>query len=268
MNKFGVVGCGKMGTALMIAMKDVLNVPILCCDVYLEVANKLANALGSNATATDCVEDIAQNCDVVLLSVKPGVACGILKRLNTGISKIIFSIVAGLSSTDMKKAIDNGTEAPAKCEVVRMMPNTPALVGASAMVILKSGLNTETQKLAENIFSKTGECYFVENESLMDAVTGLSGSGPALFAMMAEALADAGVAEGLPRNLALALARQTMLGTAKLLEVQHPAILKENVMSPGGTTAAGVLAAEKAGFRSAAEAFVRAATQKSRETNH
>ena len=99
----------------------------------------------------------------------------------------------------------------------------------------------------------------------MDAVTGLSGSGPALFAIMAESLADAGVAEGLPRELAQDLARETMLGTAKLLEKQHPAILKENVMSPGGTTAAGVLAAEKAGFRPAVASFVQSASAQSRE---
>ena len=95
-------------------------------------------------------------------------------------------------------------------------------------------------------------------------MTGLSGSGPALFAVIAQALADAAVAEGLPRNLANDLARETMLGTAKLMEIEHPAILKENVMSPGGTTAAGILASEQAGIRSACQAFVCAAAQKSR----
>lgn len=268
MKKFGVVGCGKMGTALMLAMKDVIDVPIVCCDIALETAQNLAKQLGNQATATTKVEDIANNCDVVLLAVKPGVAYEVLQILANGIQKTIFSIVAGYKEADLKFATKRGYNESSICETVRMMPNTPALVGASAMVILDSSLKEETKQLAMKLFSNTGECHFIKDEYQMDAVTGLSGSGPALFAMMIEALADAGVAEGLPRNLAFALARQTMFGTAKLLEVQHPAILKENVMSPGGTTAAGVLAAEKAGFRAAAEAFVHAATQKSRDMSH
>ena len=142
--------------------------------------------------------------------------------------------------------------------------NTPALVGCGSIVVLDADLRDEMRQLVAKLMSHVGHCHFVSHESMMDAVTGLSGSGPALFAMMIEALADAAVAEGLPRTLAQDLARETMDGTAHLLEVQHPAILKENVMSPGGTTAAGVLAAEKAGFRYAATEFVRAATEKSR----
>ena len=140
-----------------------------------------------------------------------------------------------------------------------------ALVGAGATVVLNNGMSTEIRRLLESLLPLMGGVHFVTDESMLDAATGLSGSGPALLAMVAEAMADAGVAEGLPRDLARDLARETMLGTARLMEVQHPEVLKENVMSPHGTTAAGVLAAEKAGLRHAAAEFVSAASRRARE---
>ena len=259
MNCFGIVGCGKMGQALLAGMlPELKDTPVICCDVSEDALKAAQNIVGGRATVTHDLNEVASKADVVLLCVKPAQALGVVKRLNDGPRKVIFSIVAGLSHAKLSGC------APAHI-CVRVMPNTPALVGAGTSVIYDSGLPQPVRELAERLFSRAGGCYFVDHEEMMDAVTGLSGSTPALFAMMIEALADAGVAEGLPRATALALARETMLGTAKLLEHQHPAILKENVMSPGGTTAAGVLAAEKAGFRQAAAAFVCAAAKKSRE---
>lgn len=258
MKKFGVVGCGKMGQAMVSRMSARLPETILCCDVVPEAREEMAKIIGPRAVAVSAPDIVAQECDVVLVAVKPIHACGVLKILAGGMKKTILSIVAGLSIERLNALCPGHT-------CVRIMPNTPALAGCGAMAVLDSGLDDATRQLAKTLMDACGTCHFIPRESLMDAVTGLSGSGPALFAMIAEALADEGVAQGLPRATALALARETMLGTAKLLEIQHPAILKENVMSPGGTTAAGVIAAENHALRSAVQAFVRAAAEKSRE---
>lgn len=260
MKSFGVVGCGKMGQALVSGMKEVIDVPVICCDVAEQALDAMKQIMGKKAKYTTNVEDVAKKCDVVLVAVKPAQAAEVLQILGKGSVKQILSIVAGIKHSTL-------CEYSAHCEVVRIMPNTPALVSEGSIVVFDSHLNDGTKSLVQMLFSRAGHCHFIAKESMMDAVTGLSGSSPALFAMMSEALADAGVVEGLPRDLARDLARETMLGTAKLLEIQHPAVLKENVMSPGGTTAAGVLAAEKEGFRSAAAAFVVAASQKSRSMN-
>ncbi len=147
------------------------------------------------------------------------------------------------------------------------MPNTPATIGAGITAICTGGY-TKANHLdkARQLFTAVGEIVEV-SESLMDAVTGLSGSGPAYVAIIVEALADGGVAAGLPRAIAQKLALQTVLGTAQLLQEtkMHPAELKDRVTSPGGTTIAGVAELEKAGFRSALIQAVKAATKRSQE---
>ncbi len=258
MKSLGIIGCGKMGQALASKMINVVTGQIICCDINQSALDAMKNILGDRATYTSSLDEAARQSDIILLAVKPMHAQGVLRTLNSSSPKCILSIVAGLNHQTLTSL------AGSSAEVVRIMPNTPALVGAGSIVIFDHGMKPDTKKLVELLFSQTGTCHFIQNEAQMDAVTGLSGSSPALFAMMAEAIADAAVAQGLPRDLARDLAKETMLGTAKLLDVQHPAILKENVMSPAGTTAAGVLAAEKAGFRFAAAEFVRAASEKSK----
>ena len=258
MQNFGVIGCGKMGQALIAGMISSLDCKIMACDVSESARLAMSDILGDKGTVVEDIGAISENCDVVLVAVKPFHAAGVLNKLSGGCDKIILSIVAGMTYEKLRAFA--GRHA-----VIRLMPNTPALVGAGSMVVLDNGLTAENRQLVQDLFSHSGTVHFIPRESMMDAVTGLSGSCPALFAMMMEALSDAGVAEGLTRDLANDLARETMLGTAKLLEIQHPAILKENVMSPGGTTAAGVMAAESAGFRAAAAAFVQAAAEKSRK---
>lgn len=257
MKTFGIIGCGKMGQALIARIIPSLSVPVICCDIHEAALSDIKTQFGTRVQCTTDADIIANEADVVILAVKPAQARQVLTQLACGCDKIILSIVAGIRRSALQAFAGSQT-------VIRIMPNTPALVGEGAIVMLDDGLSSEERETAEQIFSKAGHCHWITAESQMDAVTGLSGSGPALFAIMTEALADAGVAEGLPRPLALALARETMLGTAKLLEREHPAILKENVMSPGGTTAAGVIAAESSGFRHAAQSFVRAAADKSR----
>ena len=260
MKQFAIVGCGKMGQALAKSIIPAIPCSCICCDVSDDALQNTKSVIGDKASYTKDIPTVAEQCDVVLVAVKPIHAPKVLNILGNGIQKTILSIVAGFS-VDMLRSMSN------QQNVIRIMPNTPALVKHGSIVVYDDNLPENIQSLIKQLFANAGFVHFVKNENMMDAVTALSGSAPALFAIMVEALADAAVQQGLTRNLANDLARETMLGTAKLLELQHPDILKENVMSPGGTTAAGIIAAEKAGFRSAAQAFVIAAAQKSRDLN-
>ena len=198
--------------------------------------------------------------EVVLLAIKPQVLDTVVAGLNlTDTHKsLLISILAGVPLSRLEAAFP---ERP----IIRVMPNTPATVG-EGMTAIAPGKAVESAhlSLAKSIFTTVGQVAEVP-ESLMDAVTGLSGSGPAFVAIMIEALADGGVAAGLPRSLAHQLALQTVLGTATLIKESnlHPAQLKDRVTSPGGTTIAGVAALEKAGFRSALIEAVKSAYQRS-----
>lgn len=203
--------------------------------------------------------------EVLLLAVKPqvldAVVAGLQDLPQLEPKPLIISILAGVPLARLEVAFP-------QYPVIRAMPNTPATVGA-AMSAIAAGQNVSSYhiSLALSIFQAVGEVVEVP-ESLMDAVTGLAGSGPAYVAVAIEALADGGVAAGLPRAVADRLALQTVLGTAKLLEASgglHPAQLKDRVTSPGGTTIAGLTALEAAGFRSALIQAVIAAYRRSRE---
>ncbi len=204
--------------------------------------------------------------EVVFLAVKPQVFSAIAQELadidilNREQSPLIISILAGVPLNQLEAAF-------VQFPVIRAMPNTPATVGAGVTAIcLGAYTNALHHQIAQKVFSAVGEVVEV-SEGLMDAVTGLSGSGPAYVALLVEALADGGVAAGLPRAIANQLALQTVLGTAKLLHEtkMHPAELKDRVTSPGGTTIAGIAKLEQAGFRSALIEAVKAATERSQE---
>lgn len=202
--------------------------------------------------------------DVVLLAVKPQVLAAVAAELEGGKAfgdgTLLISILAGVSLSRLSEAF--GTQS-----IVRAMPNTPATVGAGMTAIAAgSGVTPSQMEVARALFAAVGEVVEVP-ESLMDAVTGLSGSGPAFVAILIEALADGGVKAGLPRAIAAQLALQTVLGTAQLLHDGglHPAELKDRVTSPGGTTIAGVAELENRGFRAAAIAAVDAAYRRSQE---
>lgn len=200
----------------------------------------------------------------VLLAIKPQILEPVVTALDLTahqeLSPLIISILAGVTLERLESAFTG-------CPVVRVMPNTPATVEAAMSAIAyKNDVTTQQAEIATNIFAAVGEVVIVP-ESLMDGVTGLSGSGPAYVALMVEALADGGVAVGLPRAIAQKLAIQTVLGTAKLLQESslHPAVLKDRVSSPGGTTIAGVAALERGGFRAALIEAVKASYQRSQE---
>ncbi|MBF0401791.1 MAG: pyrroline-5-carboxylate reductase [Magnetococcales bacterium] len=201
--------------------------------------------------------------DAVVIAVKPGKVDGVLRLLAPvlGPEMLILSIAAGISLAQLQQAL------PAGQPLVRVMPNTPALIGAGISALLPiPTLSQEKRHLAQEIMAVAGDVVEIEEESWMDAITALSGSGPAYLFLIAEALSDGGVACGLPRGLADRLAVKTLIGSARLIDEtgQHPAVLKNQVTSPGGTTIAGLEQLESAGVRAALMAAVRAAWSRSR----
>jgi pyrroline-5-carboxylate reductase len=206
-------------------------------------------------------QQAANASDVVLLAVKPQILDRVLASLAGGANRpLVISILAGVPIHRIQQGFPNHA-------IIRAMPNTPATVGAGVTAIASNKIvEPEQLVLAKSIFSAVGNVVEVP-ENLIDAVTGVSGSGPAYVAMMIEALADGGVLVGLPRSIATQLALQTVLGTAQLVKESHlhPAELKDQVTSPGGTTIAGVAVLEKMGFRSALIEAVRAAFRRSQD---
>jgi pyrroline-5-carboxylate reductase len=261
--KLGFIGCGKMASALVggIVQSGVFPpAEIVVSDYYAEAARKLASETGVSAVATN--DEVATAAGALLLCVKPGDALKAVTELGSELDgKLLISIVAGLSLDNLQAAANAG------CRLVRVMPNTPALIhqGAAAYA-LGSTATEEDGALTEKLFQAVGRIHRVA-EPALDAVTGLSGSGPAYVYLVIEALADGGVLMGLPRPLALQLAAQTVAGAAGMVlqSSEHPATLRDAVTSPGGTTAAGLEALEKGAARAPFLAAVRAATERSRE---
>lgn len=225
----------------------------------------LHERLGVSATADNA--RVVAECELVVLAVKPGVVVSVLEALAAGEAgdlrrPLWLSIAAGVPVARLEAALPSGAR------VVRAMPNTPALVHAGATAFVANAAATEADRAAARaLFEAVGSVWEAPAESALDAVTGLSGSGPAYVFVFLEALSDAGVRVGLPREVAHQLACQTVYGAAKLaLESGlHPGVLKDRVTSPGGTTIAGLERLEAGGLRAALHAAVEAATARSRE---
>ena len=249
-----------MGEAILsclVASQIYLPSDICVSDPMSERRDILAKKYGVQVTPNNLV---AAEAEIMLLAVKPqSLNTAAIALANTPASCIV-SIMAGVTLAQLEAMF------PSK-SIIRAMPNTPAQVGAGVTAIAANALVT-IQQLEEvrKIFRAIGTVVEVA-ESLMNAVTGLSGSGPAYVALMVESMADGGVAAGLPRAIAMQLALQTVLGTAKLLDETklHPALLKDQVTSPAGTTIAAIAQLEKAGLRSAMIEAVLAATRRADE---
>ncbi|XP_067932520.1 pyrroline-5-carboxylate reductase 2-like isoform X2 [Watersipora subatra] len=215
------------------------------------------------AKTTQCNRTLAENMEILVLAVKPNMVRKILRDVYPTINKdhLVVSIAAGISIATLQQ------ELPAGSRVVRMMPNTPALVQCGATVFAR-GANTlpVDGEIIQNIVSTFGICEEMP-EKHMDAVTGLSGSGPAFMFMALEALTDGGVKMGLSRESASRLAAQTMIGSAKMVmdTRTHPGELKDSVCSPSGSTISGVFELENAGFRSALLNAVQSASKRAYE---
>ena len=263
--KFGILGSGQMGEVILSGLRD-LGIPgqnIICTDIREERLKELEDKYQVKTSLAN--SDGINGVDVVILAVKPQMMDDVLvanSKLFTG-DQTVITVAAGLKIDYYQAKIK---ENPA---IVRVMPNTPSLVkvGASAVTIEANGHDKGQKKeLVETIFNRIGNVYFIK-EDLMDAVTGLSGSGPAYIFLMIQALSDGGVREGLPREMATDLAIQTILGSAKLAAESdlHPAQLKEAVASPGGTTIAALRLLEKEGVRGSLMDAVHESSQRSRE---
>jgi pyrroline-5-carboxylate reductase len=261
--KIAFLGGGNMAEALikgLIAGSTATPDHILVTDVS---ADRLAHLHNTYGVMQKGNMEAAREADIIILSVKPQVIERVLAEIASGVDdrKLVISIAAGIAIAKIEKALKAG------CHVVRVMPNTPALVlaGAAALAGGKNATSADLA-LAQSIFSAVGRAVIVD-EKLMDAVTGLSGSGPAYVFMIIDALSDAGVKAGLPRQLALELAAQTVYGAAKMvLETkEHPGKLRDMVTSPGGTTIEGLHALEKGKLRATLMNAVEAATARSRE---
>jgi pyrroline-5-carboxylate reductase len=262
--KLGVIGCGKMGTALVqgaIRAGVTSAADVAGCDPFGISRESFAKATG--AAVFENAGGVAGS-DVILLATKPqdiATALGEISASSGGEPKLIISIAAGVTVAALEAA------SPGNFRVIRAMPNTPALVGQGAAAFCLGGRATPADaQTALALLGAVGVAVQVP-EKLMDAVTGLSGSGPAYVYLIIEALADGGVRAGLPRADAIKLAAQTVAGAAAMvLETgEHPAVLKDMVTSPGGTTIAGLAVLEEKGVRSALIEAVTAATLRATE---
>ena len=262
-SRIGFIGCGAMARALAGGLIDsgVSADRILASDPFESARKAFEEAIG--APTTDRNDEVVASVDAVVLAVKPGAVPTVLANLDPeqAARPLWISIAAGVPLSRLRAAL------PSEARIVRTMPNTPALVGAGATAYFPGpGVGEADLRLTVGILEATGWCWRAADEGLLDAVTGLSGSGPAYVFLILEALADAGVKEGLPRQAAQEFATRTVLGAARLaLETgTHPGILKDQVTSPGGTTIAGLEQLEAHGVRAALYDAVRAASARSR----
>ncbi len=262
--RIGFLGAGQMATALAKgwATAGLLDLThSLASDPYQAAREKFQATTGIRATNSNA--EVIAAADVLVLAVKPQMMNAVLPEAAATISAkhLVVSIAAGITLKQLAEWIGTDTR------LVRVMPNTPCLVGASATGYSVGPKATAADgELVGKLFRSVGNAFAVP-ENLLDAVTGLSGSGPAYVYVMIEALADGGVRVGLPRDIALSLAAQTVFGAAKMVieTGSHPAALKDAVASPGGTTIAALHALERAGFRAALMDAVEAAAKRATE---
>jgi pyrroline-5-carboxylate reductase len=262
--RWGFIGAGKMATALVKGMLHarISSVDSICASDPLPAARTLLQH-ETGVTVFESNLDVAGRSDVLVLAVKPQSMSQVLEQLCIAVTPehLVVSIAAGITIAAIRAGLGPNVR------VVRVMPNTPALVceGVSAYA-LGPGIRPDDEALVQAFLRSVGQAVCVA-ESLLDAVTGLSGSGPAFVFLIIEALSDGGVKAGLPREVATLLAIQTVLGAAKLLREtgQHPGVLRDQVASPGGTTIAGLHALERAGVRGALIDAVEAAARRSAE---
>jgi pyrroline-5-carboxylate reductase len=258
-----LVGAGKMGGALLDGWLrfglDPNHVAVLEPEPAPHIAALAARGLRLNPPA-ESLADVA----AIVIAVKPQVAAQVIPVLRPMIaaSTVVVSIMAGRTLQFISDALQ------CRCPLVRAMPNTPAAIGRGITVAVPQDAGTAQRELADLLLAATGTVEWIENEALMDAVTAVSGSGPAYVFLLAEALAQAGAAAGLPAQLAARLARETVAGAGELLRrsTLDAATLRENVTSPGGTTAAALeVLMSQTGLVPLMNEAVAAATQRSRE---
>lgn len=262
--KISIIGGGNMGEVIAAGIVSAGLIPATDLTVTDVVSGRLDHLKKHYGIAVSSNNKSAvKGADIVIVAVKPQVMGSVLSGLASAVTKstLVISIAAGIPVSFIEGYLKKGTP------VVRVMPNTPALIGEGAAALAAGTAASDADLgLATKIFDSVGLTVTV-NEELMDAVTGLSGSGPAYGFIIIEALSDAGVKMGLTRDVSLKLAAQTMAGAARLCLTgdRHPGQLKDMVTSPGGTTIAGVKALEEGKLRATLMDAVEAATLRSKE---
>lgn len=262
--RVGFIGAGQMATALgkgFVTSQTLSASQIVATDPVATARERFREATGATLLGGNL--EVPGQADLLILAMKPQHMIAALKELHHHLEKrhLLVSIAAGVTLEAMTQVVGDSVR------LIRVMPNTPALVGAGASAFARGGKATsEDADIVNTLFSTIGVCEEVP-ESLLDAVTGLSGSGPAFVYQFIEALSDGGVKAGLPRMMATRLAAQTVLGAARMVlsTGQHPGALKDAVTSPGGTTIAGLHALEQGGLRGTVMDAVIAAWERSRE---
>lgn len=261
--KIGFIGGGAIAEALLRGMLSadlVMPSQLSVSDINTERLNYLKSTFGVSTTTVS--QDTAKQSDMLFLTIKPQVIDAVIDTIAPVVTKstVLVSVAAGITIATLQDRMPN-------VPIIRVMPNTPVAVGEgmSAMALGKYVTNELSDSVAQ-VFSSVGKVVTV-SENTMDAVTGLSGSGPSYAFVLIDALADAGVRVGLSRQTAILLAAQTLMGAAKMvLETgEHPAKLRDMVTSPGGTSITGVHVLEQNGVRAALIDAVVAATDRSRE---
>ncbi|MCK4382303.1 MAG: pyrroline-5-carboxylate reductase [Candidatus Lokiarchaeota archaeon] len=264
--ELGIIGTGKIGSALLkrlISTNTIDRSKIIIFDIDENKRNKISEEYKVEYAESN--EELARSSKYILVAVIPQVIDTVLKEIKTIITneQVIISIAAGVSFNHINKFINPSVG------LIRIMTNTPALIGAAATAIAHNeNIKDHQLEFVKGIFDAVGMVVELEERHL-DAVTGLSGSGPAYIFIIIEALADGGVKMGLPRDIAVNLAAQTVLGSAKLLlkTKKHPAELKDMVSTPGGTTITAIHELESAKIRATLIRAVEAATIKSKSLN-
>ena len=263
--KIGMIGTGNMGQALidgLIASGSVQAENIICSDASEQQLEAILEKYAVQTT-TDNIA-VVKASDIISYAIKPQIMSAVLKETADflDMSKLIISIAAGVPMAAIESLLNKDLR------LIRVMPNVAVAVKEGATAVAAGGQATDEDiQLAMAIFDSVGKSIFLKENYLMDAITGLSGSGPAYIFMIVDALADAGVKMGLSRKDAQVLASQTILGSAKLLleTKSHPGELKDSVTSPGGTAIAGLHTLEKGGLRTTLINAVEAATNRSKE---
>lgn len=260
----GFVGAGNMAEALVkgLLAAGVGKKQLIASDHTAERVAYVHKTYGIKTTEDNTAA--VEAADVVVLAVKPQILPRVLDEIAGTITadKLVVSVAAGVPIEAIEAHLQQ------RSRIVRVMPNTPALVQAGAAALVPGAHATEQDLgVVKQIFDSVGKTVVLDDEGLMDAITGLSGSGPAYIFVIIDAMADAGVRVGLSRDVSLALAAQTVLGAAKMLieTGEHPGALKDKVTSPGGTAIAGLHTLEQGGLRTTLINAVEAATRRSRE---
>jgi len=263
MAKIGFIGAGNMAEALI---KGILKTGLYSLqDIIISDINKdrliyLNKKYGLHATKNN--NDLVTHSETIILAVKPQIVTDTIKKIAPEINKLklLISIAAGIKLSLFRAHLGKNIR------LIRVMPNTPALVLEGITAICSDGVAQNDMEMAKQIFSSIGRIV-VTKENLIDVITGLSGSGPAYIALIIEALTDGGVLMGLPREISHELTLQTIFGTICLLTEtkKHPALLKDMVSSPGGTTIQGIYALERGGLRAILMEAVKSATLRSQE---